>query len=237
MMSSDKARTIVGIFGNVISACLFLSPLPTFVKIWKDKQVHGFKPDPYVATVLNCAMWVFYGLPIVHPDSLLVITINGGGFAIEIIYVTIFLVYAGSAMRKKICIALLVEVIFLAIVVFITLTFLHGHKDRSMLVGILCILFNIIMYISPLTVMRRVIVTKSVKYMPLTLSLANFANGAIWFAYAFIKLDPYVLIPNGLGTLSGVVQIFLYVTYYKSTKWDEEDEKTTREVEMPGTNA
>ena len=92
-----------------------------------------------------------------------------------------------------------------------------------MLVGILCIIFNIIMYASPLTVMvcyssfsflyrcfyyllscelmcfinveqALVIKTKSVKYMPFFLSLANFMNGAIWIVYACLKFDLYILV-------------------------------------------
>lgn len=69
------------------------------IKIWKMKSVSEFKPDPYVATVLNCMMWTFYGLPFVHPDSLLVITINGTGLFMELIYVTIFFIFASSSVR------------------------------------------------------------------------------------------------------------------------------------------
>ncbi|KAL2515829.1 Bidirectional sugar transporter SWEET5 [Forsythia ovata] len=223
MVDADTSRTIVGIVGS-----------PTFVKIWKAKSVQAFKPDPYVATVLNCAMWVFYGLPIVHPDSLLVVTINGAGFFIEFTYVTIFFIFSNWAIRKKITIALIVELVFFLIVAFITMTFLHNTKARSMLIGILCIIFNVLMYASPLTVMRRVIKTKSVKYMPFFLSLANFSNGLIWFSYALIKFDPYVMVPNGLGALSGLIQLVLYATYYRTTKWDE-DEKSP-EIELPRAN-
>lgn len=67
---------------------------PTFIQIIKKKAVEQFSPIPYLATVLNCMFWVFYGLPIVHPNSLLVITINGIGLALEAIYLTIFFVYA-----------------------------------------------------------------------------------------------------------------------------------------------
>ena len=72
---------------------------PTFIKIMKAKSVEDFKPDPYVATVVNCAMWCFYGFPFVHPDSFLVITINGCGLIIEIAYVTIFFLYSPWSKR------------------------------------------------------------------------------------------------------------------------------------------
>ncbi|XP_058179414.1 bidirectional sugar transporter SWEET5 [Rhododendron vialii] len=221
MADTETTRTIIGVIGNVISFFLFLSPLPTFVKIYKARSVQEFKPDPYVATILNCCMWVFYGLPFVHPDSILVVTINGIGLVIEIFNVSVFLAFSDWPKRWKIIIALLVELVFLAVVIFITMTFLHTTKSRSMLIGILCIVFNIIMYTSPLTVMRMVIKTKSVKFMPFYLSLANFLNGSIWLVYALLKFDPYITIPNGLGALSGAVQLILYATYYKSTRWDD----------------
>ncbi|PHT88169.1 Bidirectional sugar transporter SWEET6b, partial [Capsicum annuum] len=190
-----------------------------------------FKPDPYVVTALNCAVWVFYGMPFVHPDSLLVVTINGIGLVIELIYVTIFFIYAEWQKRRKILIFLVVELIILGIIIFITLTFLFGTKARSMLVGIVAVVMNIAMYTSPLTVMRRVISTKSVKFMPFYLSLANFANGCIWFAYAFLKFDVYILIPNGLGALSGAIQLLLYAKYYKTTNWDDDGKPS--EIEIP----
>ncbi|KAL6973250.1 Bidirectional sugar transporter sweet5 [Sarracenia purpurea var. burkii] len=74
---------------------------PTFFKILKAKSVQEFKPDPYVATVLNCAMWVMYGLPFVHPDSLLVVTINGTGLIIELAYVLVFLLYSNWSKRVR----------------------------------------------------------------------------------------------------------------------------------------
>lgn len=229
MADPNTIRTIVGIIGNVISFFLFLSPGPTFLKIVKAKSVMEFKPDPYVATVLNCAVWVFYGMPFVHPDSLLVVTINGFGLAIELLYVSIFFIYSDWSKRRKIIIALIIEAIFMAILMFVTLTFLHGTKDRSMLIGIVAIVFNVIMYTSPLTVMKKVITTKSVKYMPFYLSLAGFANGIVWSAYALLKFDPYILIPNGLGSLSGLVQLVLFAAFYRTTNWNDDDEK---EVEL-----
>ncbi|KAM3412200.1 hypothetical protein ACQJBY_003711 [Aegilops geniculata] len=102
MVSADAARNIVGIVGNVISFGLFLSPVPTFWRIIKAKDVEEFKPDPYLATLLNCMLWVFYGLPIVHPNSILVVTINGIGLVIESAYLIIFFIYATRNTRGKV---------------------------------------------------------------------------------------------------------------------------------------
>ncbi|KAL0686247.1 hypothetical protein Bca4012_053095 [Brassica carinata] len=194
MTDIKTARTVVGAIGNVIAFGLYSAPIPTMVKICKMKSVAEFKPDPYIATVINCMMWAFYGLPFVTPDNILVITNNGVGLVMELVYVIIFFIFATSPVR------------------------------RSMLVGILCIIFNVIMYAAPLTAMAQVIKTKSVKYMPFSLSLANFMNGAIWIVYSCLKFDLYILIPNVLGCLSGTIQLILYAVYYKTTNWKDDDE-------------
>ncbi|XP_050224877.1 bidirectional sugar transporter SWEET5 [Mercurialis annua] len=232
----ETARTVVGIIGNVVSLVLFLSPIPTFRKIVKQKAVQEFKPDPYLATVFNCAMWTFYGLPFVKEDSLLVVTINSVGLVIEFVYVAIFFYFATSHKRRKIGIVLALELVAMVAVVLIAMGLMHTNKTRSLFVGILCIILNVIMYSSPLTVMRMVIRTKSVKYMPIYLSLASLANGVIWVAYSLLRFDINIVIPNGLGALAGIVQIILYATYYKTTNWDEDSTQNRAEVQLPASN-
>ncbi|KAI7754082.1 hypothetical protein M8C21_009597 [Ambrosia artemisiifolia] len=234
-MDSDALRTLVGILGNIIALVLFLSPVPTFVTIVKAKSVQAFRPDPYVATILNCGMWMFYSLPIVRPDSLLLFTINCAGFTIEIVFIAIFLTYSTWGGRKKIIILLSIEAVFAAAIVVVTLTCFHTNASRSMFVGLICLFFNILMYAAPLTVMKMVIKTKSVKYMPLGLSIATFASSIVWSVYAILKYDICLLIPNALGTLFAIVQLILYATYYGSTNWDDVDYKQS-EVQMPSTS-
>lgn len=66
---------------------------PTFWRIIKRKSVEEFQPYIYIFTCLNCICWVIYGLPVVHPDSILVVTINGVGLGITLIYLTIYCIY------------------------------------------------------------------------------------------------------------------------------------------------
>ncbi|KAK4750543.1 hypothetical protein SAY87_004025 [Trapa incisa] len=240
MVSAEAARNIVGIIGNVISFGLFLSPCPTFYKIIKNKSVEEFKEDPYLATVLNCIFWILYGMPFVHPDSTLVVTINSVGLVLELIYLTIFFIYAPKKGRKKVMLCLLLEVIFTAVVATGVLLGLKTFTKRSLAFGVICDVFNIIMYASPLTVMKKVITTKSVKYMPFTLSLAGFLNACIWTAYALIKFDIYILISNGLGSLFGAAQLILYACYFRSQPAevaDEDVKKTSRpEIQLSRSN-
>ncbi|WVZ26661.1 hypothetical protein V8G54_005205 [Vigna mungo] len=153
MTTSDIARTVVGIIGNVISGALFLSPVPTFIEIWKKRSVEQFSPIPYLAMVVNCMVWTLYGLPMVHPHSILVITINGSGSVVALIFIGLFLIYSDGKKRLKVILWLLLELLFIAALTFVTLTQVHTFKKRSEIVGTVCILFNIMMYASPLSVM------------------------------------------------------------------------------------
>ncbi|KAL6615544.1 hypothetical protein ACP70R_037814 [Stipagrostis hirtigluma subsp. patula] len=227
MISADAARNVVGIIGNVISFGLFLSPVPTFWRICKQKDVEEFSPDPYLATLLNCMLWVFYGLPIVHPNSILVVTINGIGLVIEAAYLIIFFLFSTNKKRLRMVVALGVEAVFMVIVVLTVLLAAHTHERRSLIVGVLCVIFGTCMYAAPLTIMKKVITTKSVEYMPFFLSLVGFLNGICWTAYALIRFDIFVTIPNGLGAFFGLVQLILYACYYKSTP------KKEKNVELP----
>ncbi|KAF7049729.1 hypothetical protein CFC21_058217 [Triticum aestivum] len=214
---------------------------PAFWRICAAKDVEKFKPDPYLATLLNCMLWVFYGLPIVHANSTLVVTINGIGLAVEAVYLVIFFIYStikkgvctspinssDSPFRRKMLIVLGIEAAFMLAVVVGVLHGTHTHKKRSMIVGILCVIFGCIMYASPLTIISKVIRTKSVEYMPFLLSLVSFLNGCCWTTYALIKFDLYVMIPNGLGAFLSLVQLILYFFYYKTTP------KKEKIVELP----
>ncbi|XP_031496171.1 bidirectional sugar transporter SWEET5-like [Nymphaea colorata] len=216
MVSVTFIRSVIGIIGNVISFGLFLSPSPTFYRIWRKGSVEDFSAIPYLATVLNCAVWVLYGLPFVHPHNILVATINGIGLAIEFIYLLLYFTYSTKQQKVKPLLILSVELIFMATVVTVTLAALHTYESRSLMVGILGIIFGTCMYASPLSVMRLVIRTKSVEFMPFNLSLAAFLNGLCWTVYALLPLDINLLIPNGLGAVLGATQLILYGCYYSS---------------------
>ncbi|XP_020594898.1 bidirectional sugar transporter SWEET6b-like, partial [Phalaenopsis equestris] len=188
-MWSHTARTVVGIIGNGISFTLFLSPVPTFLEIYRKKSVLQFSPIPYLTALANCMLWLFYGLPVVHPDSILVSTINGAGVLVVTVYLTVFFFYSPEEIRRMMMKILAGELVFMAMVVTLVLTAARTHDVRSLVVGILTIILCVCMYASPLSVMKLVIKTKSVKYMPFWLSFICFLNSTCWTSYAAIEID------------------------------------------------
>ncbi|KAM0883093.1 hypothetical protein ACQ4PT_031856 [Festuca glaucescens] len=210
------ARFFFGVCGNVIALFLFLSPVVTFWRIIKRKSTEDFSGVPYNMTLLNCLLSAWYGLPFVSPNNILVTTINGTGSAIEIIYVLIFLIYAERKSRVRMLGLLGVVTTIFTTVVLVSLLALHG-KGRKVFCGLAATVFSICMYASPLSIMRLVVKTKSVEFMPFLLSLSVFLCGTSWFIYGLLGLDPFIYVhPQRVRELPGLVQLILYAIYRKN---------------------
>ncbi|THF94871.1 hypothetical protein TEA_013379 [Camellia sinensis var. sinensis] len=89
----------VGVIGNIISVLLFLSPLGTFLRIVKHRSTEEFESFPYICTLLSSSLWTYYG--ITKPGSYLVATVNSFGVVVEVIYVSLFLLYAPPRMKNR----------------------------------------------------------------------------------------------------------------------------------------
>ncbi|PPE01949.1 hypothetical protein GOBAR_DD01025 [Gossypium barbadense] len=217
---------ILGIIGNVISILLFASPIKTFWGVIKKKSTGDYKGEPYITTLLSTSLWTLYG--IINPDGLLVMTVNGAGAILQLIYVILFLVYAPKD-TKVVKAAKLVGVVNVGVLGTVTaVTLFAVHKNtRLTFVGILCTALTIGMYASPLSAMSTVVKTKSVEYMPFSLSLFLFLNAGVWSAYAVLVKDIYIgemklinkklsvqeKVPNAVGLFLGSAQLILYVIY------------------------
>lgn len=220
---------VFGIFGNATALFLFLAPIITFKRIIQNRSTEQFSGLPYVMTLLNCLLSAWYGLPFVSPNNLLVSTVNGTGAVIEGIYVLIFIAFAPRKEQKKISALLLLVLTVFAAVALVSMLALQGN-ERKLFCGIAATIFSIIMYGSPLSIIRMVIKTKSVEFMPFFLSLFVFLCGSSWFAFGLLGNDPFVAIPNGFGFGLGTVQLILYAIYCEKkayTKKSTPDESLT----------
>lgn len=52
--------------------------------------MEGVQIAPHLVLLIQCSLWVLYGLPVVHKDSILVTTSNSIGFVNEVIFVVVF---------------------------------------------------------------------------------------------------------------------------------------------------
>ncbi|GLJ19386.1 hypothetical protein SUGI_0349300 [Cryptomeria japonica] len=206
-------KLVVGIMGNITSLALYLSPMKTFWGIYKLKSTQEYSGLPYACTLFNCCLWALYGAPFVKPHSTLLLTINGAGIFLEIFYLLSFLTFASRKEKVKTARLAIAMMAAFVIVVVVTIYVLHTYNARQLLVGTLGVILSIAMYASPLSVVRAVIKTKSVKYMPFFISLFTTLNALVWSVYSVMAKDIFIAVPNGIGFLLGIAQLVVYYIY------------------------
>ncbi|OIT36706.1 PREDICTED: bidirectional sugar transporter N3-like isoform X1 [Nicotiana attenuata] len=219
-----------GVLGNIVSFIVFLSPLPTFYKIYKKKSTEGYQSIPYVVALFSSMLWIYYAL--LKTNATLLITINSFGVFIETIYVGFYLFYAPKKAKVQTVKMLLLSVVggFGAIV--LVTQFLFKGAVRGQIVGWICLVFSLCVFVAPLGIVRKVIKTKSVEYMPLLLSVFLTLSAVMWFFYGLLLKDINIAAPNVLGFILGIVQILLYVVYNKKEKANLKEQKLP-EIQKP----
>ncbi|CAL4956304.1 unnamed protein product [Urochloa decumbens] len=206
-----------GIAGNVFAFVLFISPLPTFRRIVRNGSTEQFSAMPYIYSLLNCLICMWYGLPIVSYGVVLVATVNSIGAVFQLAYTAVFIAYADTKDRLKVSGLLAAVFVVFSLIMYVSLALLD-HNTRQTFVGYLSVASLIFMFASPLSIINLVIRTKSVEYMPFYLSLSMFLMSVSFFIYGVLLHDFFIYIPNGIGTVLGIIQLLLYAYFRKGSK-------------------
>ncbi|KAK4410749.1 Bidirectional sugar transporter SWEET14 [Sesamum angolense] len=207
----NQLAFVFGLLGNVVSFMVFLAPIPTFYRIYKKKSTEGFQSVPYVVGLFSAMLWIYYAF--LKPDTTLLITINSVGCFIQSAYICFYLFFAPRNARvQTVKLLLLLNTVGFGLIMVLTY-FLAKGSNRANIVGWICLVFSLCVFVAPLCVVRQVIRTKSVEYMPFLLSFFLTISAIMWFFYGLLRKDYNIAIPNVLGFIFGVLQMVLYLIY------------------------
>nr|AQY72410.1 bidirectional sugar transporter 13-like protein [Pisum sativum] len=210
-----------GVLGNISSFVCFLAPLPTFYRVCKKKSTEGFQSIPYVAALFSAMLWLFYAY--IKTGETLLITINAFGCVIETIYLAIYVTYCPKKIRMS-TLRMIVLMNFVGFGTIVVLTYVLAKEEegRIKLLGWICVVFATSVFAAPLSIIRVVIRTKSVEFLPFPLSLLLLISAVMWLLYGLSLRDIYVTLPNVVGLTFGIVQITLYAIYRNSKPVNDE---------------
>ncbi|KAM7268477.1 hypothetical protein ACFE04_010643 [Oxalis oulophora] len=213
----DRLRLAVGVMGNAASLLLYASPILTFRKILKTKSIDGYSCIPYVVTLLSCLIYSWYGLP--------TISYKWENFPLVKVAVMVFFV-----------------ILFFCVSATMSIFLFHDHHHRKIFMGSIGLVVAASMYGSPLVVLKQVVSTKSVEFMPFYLSFFSFLSSLIWLAYGLLSHDLVLASPNMVGCPLAILQLLVYCKYRKGKEepknWDIEknDEVKSKQIEVVVTN-
>ncbi|KAK8604669.1 hypothetical protein V6N13_099600 [Hibiscus sabdariffa] len=206
---------IFGILGNAVSFMVSLAPLPTFYLIYKKKTSEGFQSIPYVVSLFSAMLWIYYAL--LKRDAMFLITINTFCVFIQTFYIVTYFYYGPKKEKIETVKLMLLFNVFGFGVIFLSTFFLHPSL-RLLVLGYICMAFALAVFAAPLAIVRKVIKTKSVEYMPFTLSVFLTLGAVMWFFYGLLLKDMNIAVPNILGFFFGILQMILYAVYRNHPK-------------------
>jgi solute carrier family 50 protein (sugar transporter) len=191
---------------------LFCSNLQAIAAVRKAKSTRGQSANSLYGTLLNCLWWFCYGVLI---DNSSVLACNGVGLAIAVWGLQTFAAFAttsqeGSTTRN---VSLIIGAGSLGAVWGLN-TWLT-HATCVAIVGLVASGGSVVLFSAPLASLREIVSKKDASVLtPLTLFF-SLATAGLWTLYALLIGDGFMLVPNGLGLLVSIAQLWLFVTYHK----------------------
>ena len=165
---------------------------PTFLRVYRKKSTEGFSSVPYVVALFSCTLWIFYAL--VKTNSSPLLTINAFGCAIESVYILLYLLYAPRPARlRALASFLLLNVAAFSLIAAVTLV-LVAEAQRVRVLGSICLAFSMAVFVAPLSIIVKVVKTKSVEFLPISLSFCLTLSAVAWFCYGLFTKDPFVMV-------------------------------------------
>ncbi|KAA8528652.1 hypothetical protein F0562_036007 [Nyssa sinensis] len=211
VLTDNPLAFVFGLLGNIVSFLVFLAPVPTFYKIYKRKSSEGFQSIPYIVALFSAMLLLYYAF--LKTNEYMIVSINGIGFVIEVTYLILYVIYAPKGTKIfTLRLVFIFNIGVFGLIMLLSILLVKGPQ-RVTVVGWICAVINLAVFVAPLSIMRQVIRTKSVEYMPFFLSFFLTLCATMWFFYGFFVKDFYIALPNVMGFLFGIAQMILYMIY------------------------
>jgi solute carrier family 50 (sugar transporter) len=218
--------TAISWMGTASGVILLSAPITTIRGLAAAGDVGAVTCTYYTIQLLNCTSWVVYGL-LVQAYAVTVSNVWGMLVAAfcSIHYLRIlrlseavgnnpFANHTNSQRRVAMMMALIVCLLLLVIYLLAT----AGRPATADIVGTFSGATGVLMLTAPLERIRHIIRTKSAAVLSPSITSWGVINRATWACYAILAHDPFILVPNSIGLLVGVVSAALLWWFRTSGK-------------------
>jgi len=200
---------LISFTATVVTIAMFLSPWRTVQEIRQKNSVGTISATPFISSLLNCILWVTYGLVV---NNKVVGGVNAVGVVTSTYYIITYWSYTSPATRgtlqRNLGIAL-----GAAVVLYLYIFFVIEEDLRAKTLGLMGSVVSLWMFASPLEQMSVVVRTRSTESMIFALSLMSLLCALSWTIFGHMIQDKYVFIPNLLATILSLIQLSLFLVY------------------------
>ena len=225
----DNLEDIFGWAATCFTICIYIGPILPFIKVIKGKISYEETPGVLVsATYVNCFCWCIYG-DMIFSDQVKICNLIG-----SIITITLISIYLVYEIRKYTLDAILNALIIIT-GSYATYRGLTIVVDDDAIIGKICNITSIIVYLSPMYLIYKVIKEKNNYILiPIYIAWATLISSGLWIIYGIIIKDVYIMIPNVIGIVLAIIQIciyFLFKSKYPTFGEREKDTSTSIDIE------
>lgn len=215
-MNNYFVRFGVGILGSVFSLLMYGASTNMFKMVIEKRTTESFSGFPYAIALFNCLVYTWYGSPLISNGwgNVVVMVVNAIGVLLELCFVCIYLTFAPRKTKRNMGMMVVGLLVLFGTIATCSVCAFHDDKHKKIFVGSAGMVATVILYASPLSVIKLVIQTKSVEFMPsVYFSLFAFLGSLLWMVYGAVSRDIVIMAPNFVGVPLGLGQMVLYCIY------------------------
>ena len=198
-----------GWIGTCLSLIFYMAPAQPYSRfIRKEISIHDVPELLLVFSYLNCITWIPYGLR----DSQEKPTVcNIIGALLTLVFIIVYCAFFTNLHVKKTLLSILFLINLTIQILYISYYIIKNVKT----LGLICMVFNILMYASTLEKSNRVMKTNNYHLIPILSVMLMFVNGACWFIYGLAYNDINIIIANASGVVLEGIAIGMWCYFRK----------------------
>ena len=192
-----SAKNFFSASGSVLAFLFYLAPIPRLINCSRTKKVEEISHLALLFSNFTPFLWAVYSIAaekseIFYPNLVF--------FGMSLVYISGYHLIKGDTWEFM--------SVYVGTLMGLGLACLRVLPIN--LVGSLSSLMNILGCVSPLEMLGVVLKEKNGRYIDLNMLGAGLLCNGAWAAYGYLSEDVFILVPNFLGILIGLLQIFLF---------------------------
>lgn len=196
------------------------SGIPSVLEIWRQKSTGSKSPLTFVMLYVNGYIWTAYG---VFAADWTVLISNATSIVLGLLYSGLFYSQIKDAPKRK-NMERLVVVSFVFISLLSLLLYINSadteRPDETeaagiKISGVVGSISAVCLMGSPLAVMKLVIEKQNSIFLPIPITLCANLNAFTWTIYGLTRKDLFIIVPNTVGLVLGMVQICLLFAFQR----------------------
>lgn len=222
------------IVGNILSQ---LSPYPSVKKFLSKGDTGDFDALPLVSIGFNGLQWCFYGL--------FAWWITGNHAFMILLYANVCGAISGSFYTYSfhhLCrsekgfrwLCRYYNVIVGILLVQVLAALALPMRQAMFFEGFMASFCSVAVTISPIACLPTVLRTGSTEAMPVELAFVSFVSSVLWLTCGVMLRDWWIIIPNIVGILAGMVAMALLIIYPNKARMSRPSETTPLSAEAAG---